>query len=154
MSNFANIALGLGRFCVALCRGNQMPCRYEPSRRLCDLGPYDHLRRMYRLCAFHFKRNVQKLRTVVSPNVYNAMLCISSFEAHPNFETTLQLIRKGGKKAKGTNFCARDTIITNTTSSLVGRQRGCWLCHPSPVLSKEPHASRDLEGFTNYDEQQ
>jgi hypothetical protein len=88
-----------------------MPCRYEPSRHLCDLGPYDHLRSMYRLCAFHFKCNVRKLQTVVSPNVYNAMLCISSFEAHPNFESTLQLISKGGKKAKGTNFHTQDTFI-------------------------------------------
>lgn len=81
-----------------------MPCRYEPSRHLCDLGPYDHLRWMYQLCAFHFKCNVQKLRTVVSPNVYNAMLSISSFEAHPSFENTLRLIKGGGKKAKGTKF--------------------------------------------------
>ncbi|KAH0831831.1 hypothetical protein J3R83DRAFT_12681 [Lanmaoa asiatica] len=93
-------ALGLGQFCVTLCRGNQMPCRYQPSRRLCDLGPYDHLRRMYRLCAFHYRRNIHKLRTVVSSNVYNAMQSISSFEEHPDFESTLRVIRGGGKKAK------------------------------------------------------
>ena len=31
-----------------------MACRYETHHRLCDLGPYDHLRRMYRLCTWHF----------------------------------------------------------------------------------------------------
>jgi hypothetical protein len=35
---------GLGLFCVSLCRENKMTCRYEPRHRLCDLGPYDHLR--------------------------------------------------------------------------------------------------------------
>jgi hypothetical protein len=54
---------------------------------------------------------MQKLQTVVSPNVYNAMLCISSFEAHPKFEGTLQLISREGKKAKGINVHAQDTFI-------------------------------------------
>jgi hypothetical protein len=88
-----------------------MPCRYEPSRHLCDLGPYDHLRSMYRLCAFHFKHNVRKLQTVVSPNVYNAMLYISSFEAHPNFREYIATNQQGRKKAKGTNFHTQDTFI-------------------------------------------
>ena len=42
------------------------------------------------------------------------MLSISSFETCPNFENTLQLIRGGGKKAKGTNFHTQNTIIANT----------------------------------------
>jgi hypothetical protein len=78
-----------------------MTCRYEPHRQLCDLGPYDHLRRMYRLCTWHFARNVQKIHHSVTHTVEKAMLSISSFERHPDFENTLHIIRTGGKKAKG-----------------------------------------------------
>ncbi|KAF9231054.1 hypothetical protein BU15DRAFT_29339, partial [Melanogaster broomeanus] len=92
--------LGLGMFCVHLCRGNRTPCKYEPHRCLGDLNPYDHLRRMYRLCTVHFRRNAFKLHASVTPQVYNAMLSLSSFESHPDLEQTLEIIRAGGKKAK------------------------------------------------------
>ncbi|KAF8432134.1 hypothetical protein L210DRAFT_3614367 [Boletus edulis BED1] len=92
--------LGLGMFCVSLCATNTMVCRYEPSCRVCDLTPYDHLRCVYRLCIVHFRRNLLKLQTSVNPSVYNAMLSIACTEPHPDFKHTLRIIQNGGKKAK------------------------------------------------------
>ncbi|KIK80351.1 hypothetical protein PAXRUDRAFT_36216 [Paxillus rubicundulus Ve08.2h10] len=68
--------LGLGMVCVHLCRGNCIPCKYEPHCCLDDLNPYDHFR------------------------LYNPMLSLSSFEPHPDLEQTLRIIQAGGKKAK------------------------------------------------------
>lgn len=88
-------------FCVSLCGANTVFCRYEPTCRLCDLDPCDHLRRIYRLCTVHFQRNLHKLRSSVSPGVYNAMQSIACTEPHPDFDNTLKVIQSGGKKAKG-----------------------------------------------------
>lgn len=88
-------------FCVELCRNSSQPCRYEPHRLMQDLNPYDHLRRFFRLCITHFKRNIQSLVHSVDHKVLEAMYSIASSEAHQNFDETLDLIRKGGPKAKG-----------------------------------------------------
>ncbi|KAG2137941.1 hypothetical protein DEU56DRAFT_736613 [Suillus clintonianus] len=91
--------LGLGMYCVELSRSISTPCAYEPHRRICDLSPYDHLRRFYRLCVAHFKRNVHALRTHVSDEVYSAMLSLATSEEHPDIQRTLSIIRRGGPKA-------------------------------------------------------
>lgn len=88
-------------YCVELSRSISTPCASEPHRRLCDLSPYDHLRRFYRLCVAHFKRNVHALRTYVSDEVYSAMLSLSTCEEHPDIQRTLNTIRRGGPKAAG-----------------------------------------------------
>jgi hypothetical protein len=88
-------------YCVQLSQSVTMPCPYEPHRRLCDLGPYDHLRRFYRLCVAHYKRNVHALRTHVSDKVYAAMLSLATSEQHPDIQKTLSIIRSGGPKASG-----------------------------------------------------
>ncbi|KAG1887408.1 uncharacterized protein F5891DRAFT_967475 [Suillus fuscotomentosus] len=91
--------LGLGMYCMQLSRSLTMPCPYESQRRLCDLGPYDHLRRFYRLCVAHYKRNVHGLYTHVSDKVYTAMLSLATSEPHPDIQKTLDIIRNGGPKA-------------------------------------------------------
>ena|ERR1700710_2738298 len=88
-------------FCVELCQKHHEFCMYERNRRLCDLEPYDHLRRFYRVCVAHFKRNVFALHTQVTPEVYSAMLSLASSEPHPNIQETLATIRGGGRKARG-----------------------------------------------------
>lgn len=88
-------------YCAQLSRSITTPCPYESQRRLCDLGPYDHLRRFYRLCVAHFKRNVHGLHTHVSDKVYAAMLSLATSEPHPDIEKTLDIIRDGGPKAAG-----------------------------------------------------
>ncbi|KAG2116152.1 hypothetical protein DEU56DRAFT_748432 [Suillus clintonianus] len=102
--------LGLGMFCVELCQNNHAFCSYEQNRRLRDLDPYDHLRRFYRVCITHFKRNVLALRTYVSSEVYSAMLSLASTEAQPDIETTFKTIRAGGRKAQA---WLKDKLVTN-----------------------------------------
>ncbi|EIW73871.1 hypothetical protein CONPUDRAFT_147995 [Coniophora puteana RWD-64-598 SS2] len=92
--------LGLGKFCMHLCRGMEVYCSSEPHRRLCDLGPYDHLRRFYRPCVVHYKRNILAIRSHITSEVQADMFSLSSCEPHPDFEGTLKLIANGGKKAK------------------------------------------------------
>lgn len=92
---------GLGMFCVELCQNNTTICAYERNRQLRDLNPYDHLRRFYRVCITHFKRNVLALRTHVSSEVYSAMLSLASSEPQPDIEKTYATIRRGGRKAQG-----------------------------------------------------
>jgi len=93
-------ALGLGMFCVELCRHNTSYCKYEPARRMCDLDPYDHLRRVFRVCIVHFKRNIQALARIVDRKVLAAMYSLAASEPHPNFSATLSTIRSGGPKAR------------------------------------------------------
>ncbi|KAH7903935.1 hypothetical protein BJ138DRAFT_1019827 [Hygrophoropsis aurantiaca] len=91
--------LGLGLYCQYLCRTINLPCMYEPSRQLSELDPYDHLRRFYRLCVTHFKRNILALKGQVSEDAYIAMLSLATSEPHPNIDLTLEIIRRGSKKA-------------------------------------------------------
>ncbi|KAG2745354.1 hypothetical protein P692DRAFT_201720309 [Suillus brevipes Sb2] len=91
-------AKGLGMYCVEVSQGQSQYCIREPHRRICDLNPYDHLCRFYRLCITHFQRNILALRGQVSKNVYDVMLSLASAEAHPNIRTTLSIIRQGGKR--------------------------------------------------------
>ncbi|KAF8122014.1 hypothetical protein EV363DRAFT_1405257 [Boletus edulis] len=93
-------ALGLGKFCIELCRHNQQLCTYESHRHLQDLDPYDHLRRFFRVCIVHFKRNIRPLKHEVSHSVIEAMYSIASAEPHQDFEATLTRIRRGGAKAR------------------------------------------------------
>lgn len=91
---------GFGQYCVALCHDIQGFCSGACHCQLRGLGPYDHLRHCYRYCVIHFWRNVATLRPSVTPEVYRAMLKISSFEAH-DLEATLSIIHSRGQKAKG-----------------------------------------------------
>ncbi|KAF8833986.1 hypothetical protein BDN67DRAFT_915867, partial [Paxillus ammoniavirescens] len=86
-------ALGLGRFCVELCRDNWQPCSYEPHRRMRELDPYDHLRRFLCVCITHFKRNIQALVQDVDKKVIAAMYSVASSDAHPNFKATLTWLK-------------------------------------------------------------
>lgn len=87
--------------CVELCSHNLQYCRYESARRMCDLNPYDHLRRFFRVCIAHFKRNLQTIARDVDAKVLAAMYSLASSDAHPSIETTFQIIRNGGRKARG-----------------------------------------------------
>lgn len=88
---------GLGLHLQSLAQSS--PDKYdlhEPSRTLASLGPYDHLRRLVRVCYTHAKRNIQKCN--VSEEVRKLMrslLCLT----HPDWNGALDLIRQQGGKA-------------------------------------------------------
>ncbi|RDB26058.1 hypothetical protein Hypma_006546 [Hypsizygus marmoreus] len=91
--------LGLGKFCQALCAMLEDFCKFEPTRRLRDLDPYDHLRRFFRLCITHFKRHIRALHPYITKEAYFAMLSLSSSQPLADLEGTFRVIELGGKKA-------------------------------------------------------
>jgi hypothetical protein len=88
-------------YCVYLCQDSIQACRYDGTTLLRNLEPYDHLRRFYRLCLAHYKRNIRSLHGQVHKDVEVAMLSIASAEPHPDLQGALKKIKKGGKKAAG-----------------------------------------------------
>jgi hypothetical protein len=96
-------ALGLGLYCQSLCRDfdDFVFCQFEPSLRLHDMLPYQHLRRFFRICLVHFKRNIHELRAHITDEVRLAMLSLASTEVHPDIEKAFELIKSGGPKARG-----------------------------------------------------
>ncbi|KAN0086061.1 hypothetical protein V8E55_007195 [Tylopilus felleus] len=79
-------ALGLGKFCVEICRDNQQACAYEAHHHICDLNLYDHLWHFFCICVVHFKRNIQPLKHEVSHDVIEAMYSVASAEPHIDFK--------------------------------------------------------------------
>lgn len=94
-------------------RAQEDPMRFDLHETEClvkDLGIYDHLRRLLRLCIVHFYRNIQK--TQVPDSVRNQMRSLVCVE-HSDWDGTLmQIETEGGKAGKGTNS------ITNWTYKL------------------------------------
>ncbi|KAK7053091.1 hypothetical protein VNI00_004412 [Paramarasmius palmivorus] len=70
---------------------------HQPTKLLTELGPYDHLKRLIRVCVAHFYRNIQE--THCAPDVQTAMKSLACFE-HADWEGALTYIRtKGDRKA-------------------------------------------------------
>lgn len=96
-----HIVPGVGMYCQWLCRDLVGNCLREPHRPLKSLGPYEHLKRFFRLCVTHYKRNIHEMRGKITPDVRAAMLSLASSEPHPDLDGTFTLIRRGGRKASG-----------------------------------------------------
>lgn len=92
---------GLGLYFQFICRNNTSRCPSIPSKRWCDLTPYEHLKHIFRLCYVHFWRNVKELKPVVPRDVLSAMYSLASSQQHADIERALNAIRNGGEKAKG-----------------------------------------------------
>ncbi|KAJ7065891.1 hypothetical protein B0H15DRAFT_807690 [Mycena belliarum] len=92
--------IGAGMFCQSLCIGSDLFCPLEPTRLLSSLTPVEHLRRFYRFCGTHYKRNIDELRPHTTAPVRKAMLSLASSHEHPDLEGALKVIENGGKKAK------------------------------------------------------
>lgn len=72
---------------------------HERHRLLSELGEYDHLHRIYRLCTVHAFRNIQSCG--VSPEVRQLMRSLICME-HDNWDETIAEIKeKGGKAGLG-----------------------------------------------------
>ncbi|KAG1799560.1 hypothetical protein EV424DRAFT_1545973 [Suillus variegatus] len=146
--------LGLGMYCVYLCKDSIQACRYDTTALLRDLDPYDHLRRFYRLCLAHYKRNIRSLRGQIPKDVEIAMLTIASAEPHPDLQGTLKKIKKGGKKAaawlkdkiEGTKFALPALYQPNSLIPLE-----IWKASPTTTNGNEQahrNINRDGVGLT------
>ncbi|KAK6991924.1 hypothetical protein R3P38DRAFT_2571883 [Favolaschia claudopus] len=69
---------------------------HEPHRTIQDLDPYDHLRRLFRICTVHNSRNINKCS--VSEDVRWLMRSLVCIE-HEDWEGALLKIRQNGGKA-------------------------------------------------------
>ena len=150
LRTIANIHIGLGMFCVELCRANNNYCKYEPARRICDLNPYDHLRRFFRVCIAHFKRNLRSLAQAVDPTVFAAMHSLASSDAHPNINETLQMIQQGGSKARGKSTLHMLPQHLTKLNSLAKGQRDCQVCASWTIPTIQLDPPVHLESLTNY----
>ncbi|KAG2361563.1 hypothetical protein BDR07DRAFT_1485725 [Suillus spraguei] len=146
--------LGLGMCCVYLCKDSIQACRYDATALLYDLDPYEHLRRFYRLCLAHYKRNIRGLRGQIPKDVEIATLTIASAEPHPDLQGTLKMIKKGGKKAaawlkdnsKGTKFALPALYQPNSLIPLE-----IWKASPTTTNGNEQahrNINRDGVGLT------
>ena len=107
-------------FCVSLCVGmrDDACCFYNPVEQLKSLSAYDHLRRFFRICITHFKRNIHAIRKHISSEVRSAMLSLSSTEQHPDIDGAFQTIRRGGPKARGNKTKPTEIEDTDLPPSL------------------------------------
>ncbi|KAK7060250.1 hypothetical protein VNI00_001015 [Paramarasmius palmivorus] len=70
---------------------------HEPGRLLTELGPYDHLKRILRLCVAHYYRKIQEGH--YEPAIGQAMRSLACFR-HQSWDQTIATIEQGDQKAK------------------------------------------------------
>lgn len=81
---------------------------YEPDRALAALTDYDHLRRIFRLCSLHAKRNIKT--TAVPESVKNKMRSLICM-VHHNIEQCLEdIAEEGGKAGAGILYFLRGFV--------------------------------------------
>lgn len=92
------MALGLGLHLKSIAQDLPIDCYdlHEPHQLLAQLDEYDHLRRVFRLCAVHVFRNI-KTTAVDEPmkKIMHSLICVE----HPDFAGTLKRIESTGGKA-------------------------------------------------------
>lgn len=91
---------GLGLHLQAL--AEKLPARndlHEPHRKISSLTPYEHLRRVFRLCHVHVERNIKNVAVPeLVKNKMRSLICIR----HQNFDGCLHEIEvEGGKAGAG-----------------------------------------------------
>ncbi|KAJ7827331.1 hypothetical protein B0H14DRAFT_3144637 [Mycena olivaceomarginata] len=95
MDRDANTSLGLYLVDRAAALPPGQMDLHESWRTLRSLGPYEHLRRIYRLCKVHNYRNIQTCS--ISDPVRQLMRSLACIE-HPSWDATIaQIIADGGK---------------------------------------------------------
>lgn len=86
---------------------------HEPNRLLTSLDPYDHLRRLVRLCYVHVKRNIQECNVSAEVRLLmRSLLCVT----HPDWDQTVYRIQQEGGKAGTSEY--ESVLCPHTTSSL------------------------------------
>ncbi|KAF8957977.1 hypothetical protein BDZ97DRAFT_2078861 [Flammula alnicola] len=69
---------------------------HQPDRLLRTLSPYEHLRRLFRLCVVHGMRNIRKI--TASEQIRNLMRSLICME-HRDWDGTIAAILRSGNKA-------------------------------------------------------
>ncbi|KIJ36290.1 hypothetical protein M422DRAFT_261437 [Sphaerobolus stellatus SS14] len=92
-------ALGLGLYLQDICRNMAGYCSVDWKIALHALKPYDHTKRCLHICFQHFSTCVRSLKPHVSTEVYGAMMSFYSPDPIPDYEATVSLIQRGGKRA-------------------------------------------------------
>ncbi|KAL0057790.1 hypothetical protein AAF712_015556 [Marasmius tenuissimus] len=87
-------AKGIGEYLQAIAPRGKLDL-HERARLLTDLDPYDHLRRILRVCKAHFYRNIQECHCESS--VKEKMRSLACYH-HSSWEETLDYIEKEGNK--------------------------------------------------------
>ncbi|KAJ7140269.1 hypothetical protein C8R43DRAFT_892789 [Mycena crocata] len=89
---------------------------YQPERYIQDLGPYEHLHRIFLVCTVHYYRLVNQCATTDQIRwLLRSLVCME----HPDWEGTIQTICEHGGKA------ARDWIQNKISGGFV-LQGICW----------------------------
>ena len=82
---------------------------HEPDRLLTSLDPYDHLRRLVRLCYVHIKRNIQECNVSAEVRLLmRSLLCVT----HQDWDRTIYRIQQEGGKAGTSEYDALMLLIT------------------------------------------
>lgn len=147
--------LGFGMYLMDCCASDALQQKqdmYEPTRTLSELSPYDHLKRIYRLCDIHQYRRIRQRAVPESVrHLMRSLICIS----HSSWDDTLDHIRaEGGKAGQGTCILFWPYAWQNLTTSadwLANKERAkfafsaiCWEQSFVPLdvwMSGESHSN-------------
>ncbi|KAJ7590350.1 hypothetical protein C8J56DRAFT_1048512 [Mycena floridula] len=70
---------------------------HQPERALGELGPYDHVRRIIRLCIAHFFRNIHKSKaSELAKTKMRSLSCVQ----HPDLPATIDFLEKDSKVSR------------------------------------------------------
>ncbi|KAF7327180.1 hypothetical protein MKEN_00295100 [Mycena kentingensis (nom. inval.)] len=102
MDQHGGQALGLGEYLQSLVQSPEFTEKrdlHEPHRLLRHLDPYEHLRRIGRLCTAHVFRNIQKVK--LKPEAEHVRVLMKSLVCltHKDWDGTIARIQSEGGKA-------------------------------------------------------
>jgi hypothetical protein len=94
--------LGLGCYFHHLAQSLNSMDLHQPSIRLRDLTPYDHLDRGGHLCFVHLKQRAHEIYSECTVEEYNAILSLAATEIHPDVQGVIDLLmRSESSKVRG-----------------------------------------------------
>lgn len=119
----------------------------NPAVRVADLGPYEHLRRVFRGCDVHFFRNIRGC--AVTEEVRSIMRSIACMEHVDLDGALLEITQKGGKAGKdwADNKVNAKFVLPAICWDLSSIPRAIWVAGPGPTnVSEILHRNINIEG--------
>ncbi|KAF9023743.1 hypothetical protein BDZ89DRAFT_955368 [Hymenopellis radicata] len=120
---------GIGLYLVKAARKRALKYDLsEPHRLIQELGPYEHLHRIYRLCRTHAKRNIRESSVPQSVrNDMRSLLCVR----HENWDATIARICEVGGRLEDSSFITLSLIVAldwvfNKQASGFAFEAMCW----------------------------